>query len=117
MLSAMRTAPSVVLSPEERATLAIWERGRSFPMRLVQRARIVMMAGDGVSNQDIARELGVSRPTVQLWRERFLALRLAGLEQDAPRPGRLPSISDRKVRAVIAATLCTKPPAATHWSV
>src|SRR5712671_3055902 len=117
MLSAMRTAPSVVLSPEERATLATWERGRSFPLRLMQRARIVTMAGDGVSNQDIAREMGVSRPTVQLWRERFLALRLAGLEHDAPRPGRLPSISERKVRAVIDATLRTKPPAATHWSV
>jgi transposase len=113
----MRTAPPVVLSPEERATLATWERGRSFPLRLMQRARIVMMAGDGVPNQDIAREVGVSRPTVQLWRERFLALRLAGLEKDAPRPGRLASISDRKVRAVIDATLRTKPPAATHWSV
>jgi transposase/DNA-binding CsgD family transcriptional regulator len=113
----MRTAPPVVLSPEERATLARWERGRSFPLRLMQRARIVTMAGDGVSNQDIAREVGVSRPTVQLWRERFLALRIAGLQKDAPRPGRLPSITEAKVRAVIDATLRTKPPAATHWSV
>ena len=117
MLFGMRTAPPVVLSPEERATLATWERGRSFPLRLIQRARIVTMAGDGVPNQDIAREVGVSRPTVQLWRERFLALRLAGLEKDAPRPGRLATIPDRKVRAVIDATLRTKPPAATHWSV
>src|ERR1700694_2063139 len=113
----MRTAPAVVLSPEERATLATWERGRSFPLRLMQRARIVTMAGDGVPNQDIAREVGVSRPTVQLWRERFLALRIAGLKKDAPRPGRLPSIPEKKVRAVIDATLRTKPPAATHWSV
>jgi transposase len=117
MLFGMRTAPPVVLSPEERATLATWERGRSFPLRLMQRARIVTMAADGVPNRDIAREVGVSRPTVQLWRERFLALRLAGLEQDAPRPGRLPSIPERKVRAVIDATLRTKPLAATHWSV
>jgi transposase len=113
----MRTAPSIVLSAEERATLTTWERGRSFPLRLTQRARIVTMAGDGISNQDIAREVGVSRPTVQLWRERFLALRIAGLEKDAPRPGRLPSIPESKVRAVIEATLQTKPPAATHWSV
>ena len=42
---------------------------------------------------------------------------LAGLEKDAPRPGRLSSIPERKVRAVIDATLRTKPPAATHWSV
>ena len=113
----MRTAPPVVLSPDERATLATWERGRSFPLRLMQRARIVRMAGDGIANQDIAREVGVSRPTVQLWRERFLALRMAGLQKDAPRPGRLPSITEAKMRAVIDATLRTKPPAATHWSV
>ena len=86
-------------------------------MRLVQRAQIVQMAANGVLNQDIARELEISRPTVQLWRERFLALRLAGLEQDAPRPGRIPGIPESKVRAVVEATLHTKPPAATHWSV
>jgi transposase len=74
------------------------------------------MAADGVPSLHIARELEVSRPTVQLWRERFLALRLAGLEKDAPRPGRIPGISDRKVRAVVEATLHTTPQAATHWS-
>jgi transposase len=74
------------------------------------------MAADGGRSQDIARALDISRPTVQLWRERFLALRLAGLEKDAPRPGRLPSIPEKKVRAVIEATLHTTPPNATHWS-
>lgn len=85
-------------------------------MRLVQRARIVSLAAAGVPSQDIARRLRVSRPTVQLWRERFLALRLAGLEKDAPRPGRLPRISAKKVRAVVEATLRSKPADATHWS-
>lgn len=85
-------------------------------MRLVQRARIVIMAAAGVASKDIARRLRVSRPTVQLWRERFLALRLAGLERDAPRPGRLPRISARKVRTVVEATLRSKPANATHWS-
>jgi transposase len=51
-----------------------------------------------------------------LWRERFLALRMAGLAKDAPRPGRLPRISEAQIRAVIEATLHTTPPAATHWS-
>jgi len=86
-------------------------------LRLVERARIIQMAADGVRSQDIARELGISRPTVQLWRERFLALRLEGLEKDAPRPGRIPSLSEKKVRAVVEATLHTTPPNATHWSV
>ena len=112
----MRTTAPIHLSPEERSVLATWAHGRSFPWRLVQRAKIVQMAADGVLSQDIARELGISRPTVQLWRERFLSLRLEGLEKDAPRPGRIPSIPEKKIRAVIEATLHTLPPHATHWS-
>jgi transposase len=112
----MRNMPPVLLSPEERSTLTTWAQGRSFPLRLVQRAQIIRMAAEGMPSLHIARELEVSRPTVQLWRERFLALRLAGLEQDAPRPGRIPGISERKVRAVVEATLHTTPQTATHWS-
>src|SRR5258708_12783701 len=93
-----------------------WAAGRSSPLRLVQRAQIIRKAADGLLNQDIARMLRISRPTVQLWRQRFLALRLPGLEKDAPRPGRIPRISHRKVQAVIHATLHTTPPDATHWS-
>ena len=74
------------------------------------------MASNGMDSQNIAKMLEVSRPTVQLWRERFLALRLSGLEKDAPRPGRIPRISDEKIRAVIECTLHSKPPDATHWS-
>jgi len=112
----MRTAAPILLSPEERSALTTWAHGRSFPLRLVQRAHIVQMAADGTLSQDIARELNISRPTVQLWRERFLALRLAGLEKDAPRPGRIPSIPEKKVRAIVEATLHGTPPNATHWS-
>lgn len=115
-LRGMRTAAPILLSPEERAVLTTWAHGRSFPLRLVQRATIVQRAADGTLSQDIARELNISRPTVQLWRERFLALRLVGLEKDAPRPGRLPSIPEKKVRAIVEATLHGKPPNATHWS-
>ena len=74
------------------------------------------MAAQGRLSQDIAAELDVSRPTVQLWRQRFLALRLARLEKDAPRPGRVPRISPPTVRAVVEATLHSKPPDATPWS-
>ena len=111
-----RTAASIILSPEERSTLDRWARGRSIPLRLVERAQIIQMAANGSLSQDIARRRGVSRPTVQLWRQRFLALRLAGLEKDAPRPGRIPRIGARKIRAVIEATLHKTPPNATHWS-
>jgi len=112
----MRTAAPILLSPEEHSTLDAWVRARSLPLRVVERARIVQMAADGAQSQDIARSLGVSRPTVQLWRQRFLALRLEGLKKDAPRPGRIPRITPRKVQAVVEATLHTTPPDATHWS-
>jgi transposase len=111
-----RTAPAIVLSPEEQTSLETWAHGRSLPARLVQRAQIIRLAAGGALNQDIARELRISRPTVQLWRQRFLALRVPGLEKDAPRPGRIPKISPRKIKAVIEATLHTTPPNATHWS-
>jgi len=86
------------------------------PLRVVQRSQIIQMAAEGMQSQAIAQALRVSRPTVQLWRQRFLALRLEGLEKDAPRPGRFPKIPDPKIRAVIEATLHSKPPNATHWS-
>ena len=112
----MRVAENITLSPEERSTLITWATGRSLPFRLVQRSQIIRMAADGILNQDIAHRLKISRPTVQLWRQRFLSLRLPGLEKDAPRPGRVPRITHRKVTAVVQATLNTTPANATHWS-
>jgi len=111
-----KTTMPILLSPEERVTLDSWGRGRSLPYRNVIRSKIITMAADGALNQDIAQTLGISRPTIQLWRERFLALRLPGLEKDAPRPGRKPKVPMKKVRAVIEATLHTPPLNATHWS-
>jgi transposase len=112
----MNLAEPITLSPEERQTLDAWSSGRSLPFRVVQRARIICMAANGVLNQDIAKNLHISRPTVQQWRQRFLSLRLPGLEKDAPRPGRKPRILQRKIDAVVAATLHSKPSNATHWS-
>lgn len=112
-----RQAAAIVLSPDEDAMLDTWARSRSMAVRQVQRAQIIQLAAAGVESQEIARTLGVSRPTVQLWRQRFLALRVAGLVKDAPRPGRLPEIGEDKVRAIVEATLQTKPANATHWSV
>ena len=111
-----RQAAPIVLSPEEAATLETWARSRRLPLRQVQRAQIIQLAAAGVESQEIARTLGVSRPTVQLWRHRFLALRVDGLAKDAPRPGRIPRISERQVRAIVDATVRTTPRTATHWS-
>jgi transposase len=112
----MKIAEPILLSSEEQARLDSWASARSMSFRIVQRAKIVQMAANGILSQDIAQKLHISRPTVQLWRQRFLSLRLAGLEKDAPRPGRLPRIPQKKVNAIVEATLHTTPANATHWS-
>jgi transposase len=112
----MKTAAPIILIPEKNSTLDIWVRERSLPLRLVQRAQIIRMAADGMQNQDVARGLGISRPTVKLWWQRFFAFRLVELEKDAPRPGRIPKITWKKIQSVVEATLHTTPPKATHWS-
>jgi transposase len=109
-------AEQIILTHKEEATINRWAQGKSYPLRLIQRAQIIQLAAQGIFNHDIAVRLRVSRPTVQLWRERFLSFRLHGLEKDAPRPGRLPKISQKKVATIVNATLHTKPPDATHWS-
>ncbi len=53
----MKTAPIIVLSDDERKTLATWSRGRSTPSRLVLRAKIVLAAAEGKTNEAIAAEL------------------------------------------------------------
>jgi transposase len=111
-----RSADSILLAQSEAKILAGWARSRTLSARLVQRAKIIQMAASGVRNKEIARELGISQPTIQLWRQRFLALRLPGLEKDAPRPGRIPRISDKKIRQIVEATLHSKPVNTTHWS-
>jgi transposase len=117
MLRCMRIATTIYLTPEIREQLIRYARGRSVPKRLVERAGIVLRAAKGQQSQSIAVEMGLSRPTVQLWRDRFAAQGLAGILKDAPRPGRKPKLPVAFVRQVVKATLETTPPNATHWSV
>lgn len=112
----MNIAERIMFTPQEEATINRWSQGKSFPLRLIQRAQIIQLAAQGIFNHDIAKRLNISRPTVQLWRERFLAFRLSGLEKDAPRPGRLPKIRHKKVMTIVNATIHTTPSDATHWS-
>jgi hypothetical protein len=112
----MRIAPRVVLTSEQRAKLEAYARGRRTPARLVLRAKIVLLAAAGKQNLEIARLLSLVPRTAARWRSRFLRDDVAGLEHDAPRLGRTPSISPQLVRMVIAKTTQAKPPRATHWS-
>ena len=86
------TALEIELTDEQRAHLEKTVRRQTAPQRQVTRARIVLMAADGLSNHEIARRLGCSRYTVWLWRKRFFHEGLGGLA-DRPRPGRPRSFS------------------------
>src|SRR5881397_185313 len=112
-----KPASPLAIRPRQRKALQHILRSRKAQQRLVLRARIVLAAADGKANRSIARELNVSRPTVLQWRRRFESQGVEGLKHDAPRPGRPRRIDARKVEAIVAATLQTKPKAATHWSV
>ena len=108
-------AVEITLSGEERAQLEGWARRRTTAQALAQRSRIVLAAADGLKNTEIADRLGVGRPMVTKWRNRFAEQRLDGL-LDEPRPGRPRTISDEQVDEVIVKTLETTPKNATHWS-
>jgi transposase len=87
------------------------------PQRIALRVRIVLLASESLANNAIAAKLGVSRPTVILWRERFATRGVKGIIQDATRPGRRKAISPEQIKRVVEATMHTTPPDATHWSV
>ena len=83
---------------------------------MVERARIVLLAAEGLENKQIARRMGVTREKAARWRDRFLAGGIVALEKDAPRPGRTRTITNRRVKKVVEMTLHQKPARATHWS-
>jgi len=103
------------LTSQVRAELEGWARSRSLGAGVVRRARIILMAADGLSNKAIAQKVGLSGAMVGIWRKRFLAQGLVGL-YDEPRPGGPRSIQDDRVAELIGTTLRAKPQGATHWS-
>jgi transposase len=105
-----------VISDDERAILERWVGAQRTPQSVAVRARIVLLAGEGESNSQIARALGVSRPTVILWRARFAEGGTQALSVTKPGRGRKPAITAAKIRAIVEATTQTKPLGQTHWS-
>lgn len=111
---ANRPAPALVLRDGDREKLEGWLRSRSVRAGLVKRARIVLLAADGETNQEIAARVDASRTTVIQWRNRYRDRGIPGLE-DHDRSGRPRQVDHA---AVVTATL-TPPPkklAVTHWS-
>jgi transposase len=113
----MPTASPLRITPDDRGELRRWARSSQLPAVLVQRARILLLAADGMSNTEIAERVGVSRPTVIACRRRYTRRGLDGLP-DRPRPGR-PQTVRRARRAEILQLTLTPPPrrlGITHWT-
>ncbi len=109
----MRVAQEIVLTEQERTQLQGLVRSKLTSVRLAQRARIVLLAADGLQNQQIAAQLNIGRIQVARWRSRYVSWRLAGIERDLPR-GAPPMKMD--VARLVELTTQSQPEAGTHWS-
>lgn len=111
---ANRPAPELVLREGDLEVLESWLRATTVPAGLARRARIVLLAAQGMANSRIAQAVGVSVPTVVAWRRRYQAGGVRRLE-DALRSGRPGQVPRERV---VAATLAPPPKryGVTHWS-
>jgi transposase/DNA-binding transcriptional ArsR family regulator len=104
----------LALTPHQKKEINCIIAAPSTPQKIVKRARIVRMAAEGRDNDEIARAIGVSKPTVGMWRQRFVDGGLAGLKE-APRPGRPGQIDAGKIGRVLAEVV-KPPPGRGRWS-
>src|SRR5271169_5275908 len=110
-----RIAPKIVLDSMQSSQLQTWAQAPSTPQSLAMRARIVLRAAAGESNQQIALGLGVPQITVSKWRRRFSAHGLDGLH-DAPRAGR-PRKHGPETWQRVQQRVCQQPEFQSRWSV
>jgi transposase len=110
--------PTAALSVDDgqREVLERLARSGVAAQREVARARVLLLASEGVANTQIAAQVRVSPTTVKAWRERFGEEGLNAFGGVRPGRGRKPSISQEKVQEIVRATLEDKPEGETHWS-
>src|ERR1700704_5835697 len=109
-----RHAPALECSAEDAAKLATLSKSRTEEARTVERARIILACLEGKEIQQVARELGVSVPTVSKWRKRFAWWGLRGLT-DRPRPGKRVTYDAAFRNRVLALLEESPPPGMPHW--
>lgn len=113
----MRKIERIAIGAADRERLERLVRDRNTPQKVVWRARIVLLASDGLTAEAIAAAVGKSLLTVRRWRRRYLAKGVDGLLKDASRPSRVKPLPSEKINQVVHMTLHAKPPNATHWSL
>jgi transposase len=112
----MRRAIAIVLDDARRQELEQLSRSRTASVRLVERARIVLLAADGLEDKQIGEKMGIPRQKAGRWRKRYAKLGLPGIEKDATRCGRKRRIDDKARAAIVNKTIREKPEGQTHWS-
>ncbi|MGH8759735.1 MAG: helix-turn-helix domain-containing protein [Burkholderiales bacterium] len=108
-----RPRQSLDLSMEERTQLESIIASRSLPHGLVRRAQMVLWTETGMPNREVARRLKVSAPTVNFWRGRFRARRVAGLH-DELKPGRPRSHGDERLARLLKTAIGQRPKTGTQ---
>jgi len=111
-----RAAAALVMSDGQREALAVISRSRTAPYRQVQRARALLLAGDGVANARIAARVGVKAATVRSWRARFAEDGLAKMGKVRAGRGRKSTIPQSTIDELVDLTQHSKPAGQTHWS-
>jgi len=112
----MRTAPTINLAKKDRNLLESITGNSKAPSSFVERARIVLMAVDGLENQEIGERLGITRQKAGRWRDRFAETGIEGIRNDSPRLGRPPAIS--KCKKTRTANLTQRQlPESGRWSL
>ncbi len=109
-------ATAVNLSKEERATLETLARAGTTTQRLARRCRVILLAAEGTPNRAIARQVGVSRPTVLTVRAAFARGGREALRHDQKRQRSRRKLIPTLEKQLVETTLHTKPPGATPWS-
>src|ERR1700674_235942 len=111
-----RKLPAMTLNPSQQQQVQQWLSAHGTPQQVALRCRLVLATAEGQSESAIARQLGTNRKTVILWRGRFAEEGLEGLWAITPGRGRKPTYGPEKIKAIVDATLQTKPSGMTHWS-
>lgn len=111
-----KKADALLMTEEQRKIMDAWARAKKTPQRIVLRSRICLLAAEGLSHNAIAKRLNTSRSTVLLWAKRFQEQGLTGISEDATHGLSTRCLDAEKVKAIVEATLHTKPKDATHWS-
>jgi transposase len=111
--------PASALPVDEAAKLELESLLRigSTPQKIAQKCRIVLMASDGASNRSIAQQLSISRPTVIATREAFATGGMEALTGKQKRKRKASTLTPELEQSILDATLKTRPPDGTHWSV